>query len=91
MPRVKLSKASSLRGGFEEERLQCEQSLAKRGQAYRHRALGSAGHANGKKLGPGASSPTLPHSGMFFRGVQEPKFDSEHSHCYEGVFVKVGG
>lgn len=91
MPRVKLSKVSALRGGFEEESLQCEQSLATRGQACRHRAPGSAGQTNGKKLEPGASSPTLPHSGMFFRGVQEPKFDSERSHCCEGVFVEVGG
>ena len=59
--------------------------------ARRHKALGSAGQASGKKPGPGATSPTLPHSGMFFRGVQEPKFDSEHSLCCEGMFVKVGG
>lgn len=57
-----------------------------------HKALGRVRQANGaNRLRPGVSSPTLPHSGTFFRRFQGSKFDSECPHCDEGVFVKLGG
>lgn len=45
-------------------------------------------YTGGKRLGPGASSLTLPHSSTFFTGVQESKF--KYLHWHKGLFVKVG-
>lgn len=92
MPRIKLSKANSLRDGFGEGRGVCSVNRAWSSELehpYTWAQIhGGTGWVQDKKLGPGANSPTLPYSGMFFWGIQEPKFDSEHPHCYEGMFVK---
>lgn len=92
MPRIKLSKANSLRDGFGSGRGVCSVNRAWSSELehpYTWAQIhGGTGWVQDKKLGPGANSPTLPYSGMFFWGIQEPKFDSEHPHCYEGMFVK---
>lgn len=92
MPRIKLSKANSLRGGFGEGRGICSVNRAWPSELEPPhtwaQSRGGTGWVQGKKLGPGANSPILPCSGMFFLGIQEPKFDSEHPYCYEGMSVK---
>ena len=90
-PRIKLSKANSLKGGFGEGRGVCGVNRAWPSE-LEHPHSWAQSHVvqdeSRVRNGPGANSPTLPYSDMVFWGIQEPKFGSEHPHCYEGMFVK---